>query len=93
MSTKSPRSDKQYVWESVADSSSYVIREETNPEKLLHRGTQITLYLRVMAVSSFSSVSFPCFCFLVVYFVKKERRLRLGAGGRKGVISAVCCFS
>ncbi|KAI4357948.1 hypothetical protein L6164_001861 [Bauhinia variegata] len=46
VSTKSPRSDKQYVWEAVADSSSYVIREETDPEKLLRRGTQITLYLR-----------------------------------------------
>ncbi|KAJ8637126.1 hypothetical protein MRB53_011393 [Persea americana] len=46
VSTKSPKSDKQYVWESVADSSSYVIREETDPEKLLRRGTQITLYLR-----------------------------------------------
>ncbi|TKY69492.1 Heat shock cognate 90 kDa protein [Spatholobus suberectus] len=46
VSTKSPRSDTQYVWEAVADSSSYVIREETDPEKLLRRGTQITLYLR-----------------------------------------------
>lgn len=46
VSTKSPRSDKQYVWEAVADSSSYVIREETDPEKLLPRGTQITLCLR-----------------------------------------------
>ncbi|KAJ8640202.1 hypothetical protein MRB53_016896 [Persea americana] len=46
VSTKSPRSDKQYVWEAVADSSSYVIREETDPDKLLRRGTQITLYLR-----------------------------------------------
>ncbi|KAK7307015.1 hypothetical protein VNO77_39701 [Canavalia gladiata] len=46
VSTKSPRSDKQYVWEAVADSSSYMIREETDPEKLLPRGTQITLYLR-----------------------------------------------
>ncbi|KAL9225733.1 hypothetical protein vseg_001623 [Gypsophila vaccaria] len=46
VSTKSPKSDKQYVWEAVADSSSYVIREETDPEKLLKRGTQITLYLR-----------------------------------------------
>ncbi|PIA63327.1 hypothetical protein AQUCO_00200977v1 [Aquilegia coerulea] len=46
VSTKSPRSDKQFVWESVADSSSYVIREETDPEKLIPRGTQITLYLR-----------------------------------------------
>ncbi|KAI3953650.1 hypothetical protein MKW98_017474 [Papaver atlanticum] len=46
VSTKSPKSDKQYVWEALADASSYVIREETDPEKLLTRGTQITLYLR-----------------------------------------------
>ncbi|KAE9595703.1 hypothetical protein Lal_00030794 [Lupinus albus] len=46
VSTKSPRSDKQYSWEALADSSSYVIREETDSEKLLPRGTQITLYLR-----------------------------------------------
>ncbi|KAK4357956.1 hypothetical protein RND71_023566 [Anisodus tanguticus] len=46
VSTKSPKSDKQYVWEAEADSSSYVIREETSPENLLPRGTQITLYLR-----------------------------------------------
>jgi len=35
------------VWEAVADSSSYVIKEETDPEKMLTRGTQITLFLRV----------------------------------------------
>ncbi|XP_030925151.1 heat shock protein 90-5, chloroplastic-like [Quercus lobata] len=46
VSTKSPRSDKQYVWESVGNSSSYMIEEETDPEKFLCRGTQITLYLR-----------------------------------------------
>ncbi|XP_062111289.1 heat shock protein 90-5, chloroplastic [Humulus lupulus] len=46
VSTKSPRSDKQYIWESAAESSSYVIKEETDPEKMLSRGTQITLYLR-----------------------------------------------
>ncbi|KAL9253112.1 Heat shock protein 90-5, chloroplastic-like protein [Drosera capensis] len=46
VSTKSPKSDKQYVWEAVADSSTYTIKEETDPEKLLKRGTQITLYLR-----------------------------------------------
>ncbi|XP_021767593.1 heat shock protein 90-5, chloroplastic-like [Chenopodium quinoa] len=28
VSTKTPRSDKQYIWEAAADSSSYVIREE-----------------------------------------------------------------
>lgn len=53
VSTKSPRSDKQYVWESAADSNSYVIREETDPENLLKRGTQITLYLRVLLVFFF----------------------------------------
>jgi heat shock protein beta len=47
VSTKSPKADKQYVWEAEADSSSYVIKEETDPEKMLTRGTQITLYLRV----------------------------------------------
>ncbi|XP_073137695.1 heat shock protein 90-5, chloroplastic [Henckelia pumila] len=46
VTTKSPRSDKQYIWEAMADSSSYVIREETDPAKSLARGTQITLYLR-----------------------------------------------
>jgi hypothetical protein len=47
VSTKSPKSDKQYVWEAVAESSSYVIKEEADPEKILARGTQITLFLRV----------------------------------------------
>ncbi|KAM0899926.1 hypothetical protein ACQ4PT_020968 [Festuca glaucescens] len=46
VSTKSPKVDKQYVWEAEADSSSYVIKEETDPEKMLTRGTQITLFLR-----------------------------------------------
>lgn len=46
VSTKSPKSDKQYVWESAAESSSYVIREETDPENIISRGTQIKLYLR-----------------------------------------------
>ncbi|KAH9745201.1 Heat shock protein 90-6 [Citrus sinensis] len=44
--TKSPKSDKQYVWEGEANASSYTIREETNPEKLLPRGTRLTLYLK-----------------------------------------------
>ncbi|TVU09923.1 hypothetical protein EJB05_43422 [Eragrostis curvula] len=46
VSTKSPKTDKQYIWEAEADSSSYIIKEETDPEKMLTRGTQITLYLR-----------------------------------------------
>ncbi|XP_074272654.1 heat shock protein 90-6, mitochondrial [Silene latifolia] len=46
VATKSPRSDKQLVWEGEANSSTYTIREETDPEKLLPRGTKITLYLK-----------------------------------------------
>lgn len=46
VSTKSPKSDKQYVWEAEANASSYTIREETAPEKLLPRGTRLTLYLK-----------------------------------------------
>uniref|UniRef100_A0A5B7BH53 Putative heat shock protein 83 isoform X1 n=1 Tax=Davidia involucrata TaxID=16924 RepID=A0A5B7BH53_DAVIN len=46
VSTKSPKSDKQYVWEGEANSSSYTIREETDPEKLIPRGTRLTLYLK-----------------------------------------------
>ncbi|GFP84880.1 heat shock protein 83 [Phtheirospermum japonicum] len=46
VSTKSPKSDKQYVWEGEANSSSYTIREETDPTKLIPRGTRLTLYLK-----------------------------------------------
>ncbi|KAK9110156.1 hypothetical protein Sjap_018216 [Stephania japonica] len=46
VSSKSPKSDKQYVWEGEADASSYSIREETDTEKLLPRGTRLTLYLK-----------------------------------------------
>ncbi|CAN6347860.1 unnamed protein product [Urochloa humidicola] len=46
VSTKSPKSDKQYVWEGEADSGSYTIREEKDLEKLLPRGTRLTLYLK-----------------------------------------------
>ncbi|XP_077213208.1 heat shock protein 90-6, mitochondrial-like [Tasmannia lanceolata] len=46
VSTKSPKSDKQYVWEGEANASSYTIREETDPEKLIPRGTRLTLYLK-----------------------------------------------
>ncbi|KAL6009614.1 hypothetical protein ACLOJK_000042 [Asimina triloba] len=47
VSTKSPKSDKQYVWEGEANASSYIVREETDPEKLIPRGTCLTLYLKV----------------------------------------------
>ncbi|XP_059661212.1 heat shock protein 90-6, mitochondrial [Cornus florida] len=46
VSTKSPKSDRQYVWEGEVNSSSYTIREETDPEKLIPRGTRLTLYLK-----------------------------------------------
>ncbi|XXG53830.1 hypothetical protein AAC387_Pa03g1859 [Persea americana] len=46
VSTKSPKSDKQYVWEGEANTSSYTIREEMDPEKLIPRGTRLTLFLK-----------------------------------------------
>ncbi|XVF81481.1 hypothetical protein PTKIN_Ptkin15bG0158800 [Pterospermum kingtungense] len=46
VSSKSPKSDRQYVWEGEANASSYTIREETNPENLIPRGTRLTLYLK-----------------------------------------------
>ncbi|XP_027329220.1 heat shock protein 90-6, mitochondrial isoform X2 [Abrus precatorius] len=46
VSTKSPKSDKQYVWEGEANASSYTISEETDPDKLIPRGTRLTLYLK-----------------------------------------------
>eukprot|EP00252_Welwitschia_mirabilis_P018001 TRINITY_DN40147_c0_g1_i1.p1 TRINITY_DN40147_c0_g1~~TRINITY_DN40147_c0_g1_i1.p1 ORF type:complete len:801 (-),score=154.32 TRINITY_DN40147_c0_g1_i1:316-2718(-) len=54
VSTKSPKSDKQYVWEGEADNNSYIIREETDPEKLIPRGTQITLYLKTEDKNEFA---------------------------------------
>ncbi|CAI9772595.1 unnamed protein product [Fraxinus pennsylvanica] len=46
VSTKSPKSDRQYVWEGEVNSSSYTIREETDPSKHIPRGTRLTLYLK-----------------------------------------------
>ncbi|EOA32302.1 hypothetical protein CARUB_v10015564mg [Capsella rubella] len=46
VSTKSPKSDKQYVWEGEANSSSFTIQEETDPQTLIPRGTRITLHLK-----------------------------------------------
>ncbi|XVF21124.1 hypothetical protein REPUB_Repub12eG0063500 [Reevesia pubescens] len=46
VSTKSPKSDRQYVWEGEANAGSYTIREENNPENLIPRGTRLTLYLK-----------------------------------------------
>ncbi|KAK9292351.1 hypothetical protein L1049_020317 [Liquidambar formosana] len=47
VSTKSPKSDRQYVWEGEANASSYTIREEIDTEKLIPRGTHLTLYVKV----------------------------------------------
>lgn len=47
VSTKSPRSDKQYVWEGEVNASSYTISEETDQGKLIPRGTRLTLHLKV----------------------------------------------
>ncbi|XP_020588422.1 heat shock protein 90-6, mitochondrial-like [Phalaenopsis equestris] len=46
VSTKSPKSDRQFVWEGEANANSYTIREETDQDKLIPRGTRITLYLK-----------------------------------------------
>ncbi|KAH0455695.1 hypothetical protein IEQ34_015727 [Dendrobium chrysotoxum] len=46
VSTKSPKSEKQFVWEGEANANSYTIREETDQDKLIPRGTRITLYLK-----------------------------------------------
>ncbi|OMP05867.1 Heat shock protein Hsp90 [Corchorus olitorius] len=51
VSTKSPKSDKQYVWEGEANASSYTIREETDPENLIPRGTRLTLYLKEKGIT------------------------------------------
>jgi heat shock protein 90kDa beta len=43
----------EHVWEAEADDNSYVIKEQTYPEKVLTRGTQTTLYLRVRNLKDF----------------------------------------
>ncbi|PKA49066.1 Endoplasmin like [Apostasia shenzhenica] len=44
--TKSPKSEKHYVWEGEANANSYTLREETNRDKIIPRGTCVTLYLK-----------------------------------------------
>ncbi|GAQ77691.1 molecular chaperone HtpG [Klebsormidium nitens] len=46
VTTKSPKSDQQWIWESEADTSTYTIKEEMDDSKLLPRGTSITLHLK-----------------------------------------------
>ena len=45
--TKSAKSDKQYVWEGAAETSSYTVGEETDSGKLIPRGTSVILHLKV----------------------------------------------
>ncbi|KAG8498671.1 hypothetical protein CXB51_004987 [Gossypium anomalum] len=59
VSTKSPKSDKQYVWEVVAGSSSYVNREETDLENLLVRVRWQVRILRSHQNSEFGEELFP----------------------------------
>lgn len=56
VSTKNPKSEKQWVWEAEADSSSFVIREETNPDFLLPRGSSVILHLKEDAHQYTSSI-------------------------------------
>ncbi|MCO5587240.1 hypothetical protein L7F22_041187 [Adiantum nelumboides] len=46
VSSKHPSSDKQYVWEAEANSNAFIVREETNPDYFLERGTAVILYLK-----------------------------------------------
>ncbi|MCO5577797.1 hypothetical protein L7F22_031630 [Adiantum nelumboides] len=46
VSSKHPRSNKQYVWEAEANSNAFIVREETNPDYFLERGTAVILYLK-----------------------------------------------
>eukprot|EP00850_Spirogloea_muscicola_P005488 SM000025S08383 [mRNA] locus=s25:465677:471725:+ [translate_table: standard] len=54
VSTKSAKDDKQWVWEAEAEQSSYVIREETDPERKLPRGTSITLHIKADDVGEYT---------------------------------------
>lgn len=44
--TKSPEDEKQWKWESEAGKSDFTIKEDTDPEHKLKRGTRISLYLK-----------------------------------------------
>lgn len=50
VTSKHPKSDKQYVWEAEANNNAFIIREETNPDYFLERGTAVILHLKEDAV-------------------------------------------
>lgn len=75
MSTKSPRSDKQYVWEGEADSSSYTIKEETDPQLIIPRGTRITLHLKVRYAFVFLLYLNASICSVILNFFSSSRCL------------------
>lgn len=54
VSTKNPKSDKQYVWEAEANSNSFVVREETDPEYIIPRGTSVILHLKEEAKKEYT---------------------------------------
>lgn len=47
------------MWEGEANANSYTIREETDPEKLIPRGTRLTLYLKVCKFAFCSIANIP----------------------------------
>lgn len=57
VSSKSPNSDKQYRWEAESDSSTFVVREETDPEYVLPRGTSVILHLKEDSRTEFLDMS------------------------------------
>eukprot|EP00245_Coleochaete_scutata_P002961 TRINITY_DN14217_c0_g1_i1.p1 TRINITY_DN14217_c0_g1~~TRINITY_DN14217_c0_g1_i1.p1 ORF type:complete len:816 (-),score=231.26 TRINITY_DN14217_c0_g1_i1:412-2859(-) len=54
VSTKNAKSEKQWVWEAQAESSSYIVREESDEEKRIPRGTSITLHLKPEVKSEYA---------------------------------------
>ncbi|XP_024528386.1 heat shock protein 90-5, chloroplastic [Selaginella moellendorffii] len=46
VSTRHSKSDKQWVWEGEANENDYSVYEETDPDKLIPRGTVVTLTLK-----------------------------------------------
>eukprot|EP00250_Pteridium_aquilinum_P002539 c12760_g1_i1 orf=2-1219(-) len=46
VTSRHPKSDKQYVWEAEANSNAFIIREETDPDYLFERGTAVILHLK-----------------------------------------------